>query len=428
MRNILILGAGRSSGVLIDYLVERSQAEQWRITVGDITMAQALQKTRNRPNTLAERFDVYSAGLRKKMISEADIVISMLPATLHIIIAEDCLALKKNLVTPSYISDAMRDMHEKVKKRNLIFMNEIGLDPGIDHMSAMQIIDRLKKEGREITGFHSHCGGLVAPGNDDNLWHYKFTWNPRNVVLAGQGEGKILYLQNGKKVQLRYEELFTHTTEVKVKGYGKFESYPNRDSLKYVSEYGLKGIKTMYRGTLRREPFCKGWQALVQLGFTDRREFYTDKFRQQVEKLMKSKKIFTDKQTEKLVHSTAIIPMLYLYKERTVVPCELLQNVLEQAWVMQPGDRDMTVMVHQVEFKNGRTKKMLESSLVYIGKDAEHTAMAATVGLPVAMVTKMILNGQIKKAGVLMPKYPEIYNPILAELKDYGISFKEKIA
>ncbi|MES2620326.1 MAG: saccharopine dehydrogenase C-terminal domain-containing protein [Bacteroidota bacterium] len=427
MRNILILGAGKSSGALIDYLVEKSSTEEWQITVADITAVQALQKTKNRPNTLAIGFDFYNEVNRNKIISEADIVISMLPAAMHIPVAENCLALKKHLVTPSYISDVMKDMNEKVKKKNLIFMNEIGLDPGIDHMSSMQMIDRLKKEGKTITGYKSHCGGLIAPESDDNLWHYKFTWNPRNVILAGQGEGEIQYLDSGKKVKLTYEELFANTSEVKVKGYGKFESYPNRDSLKYVSEYGLKGVKTMYRGTLRRSPYCKGWHALIQLGFTNRKERLTHKFREEVTQLNKSKEIITDKQTEKLIHSTSVIPALFLHHDKWVVPSDILQFALEHTWTMQQNDRDMVVMIHEIMYKDGRKNKALQSSLVLIGKDPEHTAMSATVGLPVAMVTRMILNDEIKKRGVLMPKYPEIYNPILAELKEYGIEFKERM-
>jgi saccharopine dehydrogenase-like NADP-dependent oxidoreductase len=430
MRNILILGAGKSSGSLIDYLVEHAPEEDWEITVADITAEQALQKTKNREHTRAIAFDFYNEVNRKQLIADADIVISMLPAIMHLPIAHECLKLKKNLVTPSYISDAMRDMHEAVEKKKLIFMNEVGLDPGIDHMSAMQMIDKLKDEEKVITGFKSYCGGLIAPESDDNPWHYKFTWNPRNVILAGQGEGEIVYLKDGKKVYLEYEDLFSHTEEIKVKGYGTFESYPNRDSLKYISEYGLKGVKTMYRGTLRRPPFCKGWNALVQLGFTNRKERLTHKFREEITERTRSKEIITDKQTEKLLHSTSVIPALFLHHDKWVVPSDLLQYALEHTWSMQQNDKDMVVMVHQIEYtgKSGRGKKTLESSLVYIGKDPEHTAMSATVGLSVAMVTRMILNGEITKLGVLMPKYPEIYNPILAELQDYGIKFKEKIS
>src|ERR1043165_9185384 len=382
MRNILILGAGKSSIALIDYLVEHAAEQDWEITVGDISAEHALQKTKGRPATKAIGFDFYNQFRRKELIGKADIVISMLPATMHIALAEDCLALKKNLVTPSYISDAMLAMHDKVEKKKLIFMNEMGLDPGIDHMSAMQMIDRLKKDGKVITGFKSHCGGLIAPESDDNLWHYKFTWNPRNVILAGQGEGEIQYLEKGKKVKLTYEELFTQTSELKIKGYGKFESYPNRDSLKYVTAYGLKGAKTVYRGTLRRPPYCKGWNALIQLGFTNRKERLTHKFREEVNALMKSKEVFSDKQIQKLIHSTQVIPALFLHEGKWVTPAELLQFALEHTWSLSKNDKDMVVMVHEIEYagKTGRGKKKLESSLVYIGKDTERTAMATTVG------------------------------------------------
>lgn len=426
MRQILILGAGKSSVSLIDYLAEHSATQNWKVIVADISVEHAREKTQNRENTLAIGFDFYNEGDRKKIVSEADIVISMLPATMHIALAENCLALKKNLVTPSYISDAMRDMDDKVKKKNLIFMNEMGLDPGIDHMSAMQIIDKLRKEKKTITGFKSHCGGLVSPKSDDNLWHYKFTWNPRNVILAGQGEGEIRYLSNGKKITLTYEELFSHTSEISVKGLSKLETYPNRDSLKYVSEYGLKGVKTMYRGTLRKPPFCKGWNSLIKLGFTNRKERLTHKFQEEVQELMKKKEIIPDKQTERLIHSTQVIPALFLHHDKWVVPAELLQYALEHTWLMQPNDKDMVVMVHEIEYMDKKKKKKIQSSLVVHGENGAHTGMAKTVGLPVGMVTKMILNGAIKRRGVLLPKHAEIYEPILKELKDYGIEFKEK--
>jgi saccharopine dehydrogenase-like NADP-dependent oxidoreductase len=430
MRNILILGAGKSSVALIDYLIEKAPTEEWELTVADISAEHALQKTKGRPHTKAIGFDFYNAESRKKLMESADIVVSMLPALMHVPVAEDCLALKKHLVTPSYISEAMRSMDEKVQKKGLVFMNEIGLDPGIDHMSAMQLIDRLKREGKKIISFKSHCGGLVAPESDDNLWHYKFSWNPRNVVLAGQGEGDIQWKEKGKKRKITYEDLFATIEEVKVKGYGKFESYPNRDSLKYVSEYGLRGVETIYRGTLRRPPYCKGWNALIKLGFTNRKERLTHKFREEVTALMKSKEVITDKQTEKLIQSTSVIPALFLHHDKWVVPADVLQYALEHTWSLSVHDKDMVVMVHQLEYANktGRGKKRIESSLVNIGKDAEYTAMATTVGLPVAMVTRMILNGEIKKRGVLMPVFPEIYTPILAELENYGIKFKETVS
>ncbi len=430
MRNILILGAGKSSIALIDYLAEHAVSQNWQLTVGDITAAQALQKTKGRPRTKAIGFDFNKAEKRKALVAKADIVISMLPAAMHLALAEDCLQAKKNLVTPSYISDAMKGLHNKVAKAGLIFMNEIGLDPGIDHMSAMQMLDRLKAEGKIIKGFKSHCGGLVAPESDDNLWHYKFTWNPRNVILAGQGEGGIHYLSKGKKVDLKYEQLFAGAEELKVKGFGKFESYPNRDSLKYIAEYGLDGVRTMYRGTLRRPPYCKAWNALIQLGFTNPNYCDTAEFKASVKKRLADKKIIKDRQVKTLIDDTGVVALLNKQTDEKVIPALLLQHTLEGQWIMHPHDKDMVVMIHQVEYTNanGRGKKTLEASLVCLGKNMEHTAMAETVGLPVAIVTKMILNGDVKRKGVLMPKYPEIYNPILAELETYGIRFKEKIS
>lgn len=427
MRNILILGSGKSSISLIDYLAEKSAGQDWSVTVGDVTESSALQKTKGRPRTRAIRFDYYNEPARRSLIQQADIVISMLPAAMHVAIAEDCLALKKHLVTPSYISDAMQKLHAQAKKAGLIFMNEVGLDPGIDHMSSMKIIHALQAEGHTITGYRSHCGGLIAPESDSNSWHYKFTWNPRNVILAGQGDGHIQYVDKGKIKKLTYEQLFASAFELKVAGYGKFESYPNRDSLKYLKSYGLEGVKTMYRGTLRRPPFCEGWQALVELGFTNRHECNTAEFLATVNRQWKNKKIVPSKKMEKLLHETGVLPLLALHKSAKVVPADMLQQALEHTWSIQPEDKDMVVMIHEFFYKEGRKNKVLQSSLVVKGINAEHTAMAQTVGLPVAMVTRLILNGHIKRQGVLMPRYPEIYNPILAELEQYNIRFKEKL-
>ena len=429
MRNILILGAGKSSVALIDYLVNHAESEKWQITVADITAEHALQKTKARAKTLALGLDLTLEGERKVLIAKADIVISMLPASLHMLVANDCIELKRNLVTPSYISDAMRALDEQVQAAGLIFMNEMGLDPGIDHMSALQILDALKAKGKTITGFESHCGGLVAPESDDNPWHYKFTWNPRNVIVAGQGDGGIHYLKDGKHVELNYTKLFGSTSEMEVEGYGHFESYPNRDSLKYIGEYGLEGIETMYRGTLRVPPYSKGWNEMVQLNLTD------DVTLQEIKPEQTFKVFFEEKVGEQWKTDNPAIRLLLenTFNDARLVPfksatnAKVLQALLEDQWVMKPDDKDMIVMVHQITYVDNGVKKQLQSSLVYIGKDAEHTAMATTVGLPVAMVTKMILNGEISRRGVLMPKYPEIYNPILAELKDYGVEFKEKL-
>jgi saccharopine dehydrogenase-like NADP-dependent oxidoreductase len=364
--------------------------------------------------------DLKNDQARKLLISAADIVISMLPAALHTIIAEDCLEFAKNLVTPSYISPAMKSMHEAVKSKGLIFMNEMGLDPGIDHMSAMEIIDRLKAEGKEIISFRSHCGGLVVPESDTNDWHYKFSWNPRNVVLAGQGEGGIRWKEDGEILEIDYHDLFCNTSMIGLQNQGMYDSYPNRDSLKYIEEYGLQTAATIYRGTLRVPPFCEAWDCVVELGLTQ----------------PSGKCIFVSKDEAieqlDLSEKPEILQMLEeigIFDERNfplhVPPADSLQKLLEDKWKMEPEDRDLVVMIHEIEYKYGDKIKKVQSSLYLTGENSEHTAMALTVGLPLAIITKLILNNKISLRGVLMPKYKEIYEPVMRELKSYGITFKE---
>lgn len=427
MRSILILGAGKSSIALIDYLIEKSSTEQWQIIVADVTEQNALQKTKGRRNTRALGADLTNLEVRRSLIQSSDIVISMLPALLHLDVAKDCLHLNKHLVTPSYISEAMKALHTEVENAGLVFMNEMGLDPGIDHMSAIQLIERLKGEGNKVIGFKSHCGGLVAPESDDNPWHYKFTWNPRNVVLAGQGAGGIHYLHHGEKMDLSYEELFKHATKLHVDGYGDFESYPNRDSLKYKNEYGLFNAESVYRGTLRVPPFCKGWQCLVDLGLTEEKEHHVDGFLSGRVEIRNLLNINQGSDEDRLLEYLELSERLQAVKGETFVPAKFLQKLLEEKWCMKSGDKDMVVMVHEVDYEGNGSRGGLQSSMVYIGKDEEHTAMAITVGLPVAMVTRMILNGEVKQRGVLMPKYKEIYDPVLKELEEYGVVFKEKL-
>ena len=268
MRNILIIGAGRSASSLIHYLLNKSTEENLHLIIGDLSLELAQRKTNNHPNATAIALDINNVEQRQAKIQKADIVISMLPAHLHIEVAKDCVTFKKNMVTASYVSDAMQSLDAAVKANNLIFMNEIGLDPGIDHMSAMKVIHEIEEIGGKMILFESFCGGLVAPESDDNLWNYKFTWAPRNVVLAGQG-GSAKFIQEGKYKYIPYHKLFRRTEFLHVEGYGKFEAYANRDSLKYRSVYGLDDIMTLYRGTIRRVGFSKAWNMFVQLGMTD---------------------------------------------------------------------------------------------------------------------------------------------------------------
>lgn len=420
MRKILIIGAGKSSISLIDYLIEHAVSENWELTVADITKELAQQKTKGRAHTQATDIDLENKQTRQALIDGFDIVISMLPAMFHSIIAHDCLDLGKNLVTPSYISPAMKEMDVAVQSKGLVFMNEMGLDPGIDHMSAMQIIDKLKGEGKKIISFRSHCGGLVAPESDDNDWHYKFSWNPRNVILAGQGEGGIKWKEDGELQEIGYHELFSSTSMIGLKNQGMYESYPNRDSLKYIAEYGLETVDTIYRGTLRIPPFCEAWDCLVQLGLTSPSGnciFVTKE--EAIEQLDLSENPEILFMLEEIgVFDATNFPL-------HIPPADSLQKLLETKWKMQPNDRDLVVMVHEIEYMDGDVIKHIQSSLYLTGKDSEHTAMALTVGLPLAIVTKLILNNKISQRGVLMPKYKEIYEPVMKELEEYEVKFEE---
>ncbi|MCB0375675.1 MAG: saccharopine dehydrogenase NADP-binding domain-containing protein, partial [Sinomicrobium sp.] len=268
MRTILIIGAGKSTSYLVDYLLEKAPFGEFRVIVGDINVTSAEKLLKGHPLAEAVQLDIFNPRHRETAVKKATVVISMLPASLHIQVAKDCLTHKKHLITPSYVNAEMQALDNDAKRNGLIFMNEMGVDPGIDHMSAMQIIDRIRDKGGKMLLFESFTGGLVAPESDTNLWNYKFTWNPRNVVLAGQG-GTAKFIQEGDYKYIPYHKLFRRTEFLDIEGYGKFEAYANRDSLKYKSVYGLDNALTLYRGTIRRIGFSRAWNMFVQLGMTD---------------------------------------------------------------------------------------------------------------------------------------------------------------
>ena len=442
MKNIVLLGAGRSSSVLLDYLKEHADEMQWKISVADVSLNHAKEIVKEHRSFSFHDLSK-DVSLKEKLIAESDIVISMLPANCHFEIARFCITHKKHLVTASYVSKEMKEMEEEVKKHNLIFMNECGLDPGIDHLSAMKIIDDLHEQGMNIHGFESFCGGLVAPSCDDNPWRYKFTWNPRNVVIAGQG-GAAKFLQEGTYKYIPYHKLFRRTEVIDIEGYGKFEGYANRDSLSYIDIYGLQGIKTMFRGTLRRLGFCRAWDLFVQLGMTD--DSYTipdsDKMthRQFINlflaynrhdsvelKLKHYLKLEQDDVDiwEKLEYTGIFSSEKIGLKNAT--PAQILQHILEKKWKLKEHDKDMIVMFHKFHYVDTQNKmNELHSYLVVEGSEQHRTAMAKTVGLPIGIVTKMILEGAIQQRGVLVPVHQEVYLPLLNELKNYGINFTEK--
>jgi saccharopine dehydrogenase (NADP+, L-glutamate forming) len=441
MRNILLIGAGRSSSYLIKYFLERSQQEQWTLTVGDISLEAAKQKTASHPNARAFAFDIHNAEQRIEEIKKADLVISLLPAHMHLEVAKECVLQKKHLVTASYITKEMQELHVDALKANIILLNECGLDPGIDHMSAMQLIDRIKSEGGEIISFKSYTGGLVAPESNDNQWGYKFSWNPRNVILAGQGTAK--YIEDGKYKYIPYNRLFSETEKIEVEGLGSFDGYANRDSLSYRKIYGLNTIPTMLRGTLRQQGYCKAWNVFVQLGLTDDSYTIEDSehltYAQLVDaflpknvdgKSLKAKVasfIHTSAESEKI----KMVEWTGIFENKPIglknaSPAQILQQLLEQKWKLNEGDKDMIVMVHQFVVRSSKSgDKKITSSLAVKGEDSIYTAMAKTVGLPVAIAAKNILNGEIKIRGVQLPVQKEIYEPLLKELETFGIKFRE---
>ena len=442
MKNILIIGAGKSSSALIKYLLDISEEENLFLTIGDISTENAHKLINNHQNATAIVLDVFDKKQREEQIQKADLVISMLPARFHLDVAKDCIAFNKHMVTASYISDEMKALDAEAKKKGLVFMNEIGLDPGIDHMSAMQIIDRIKDAGGKMLLFESFCGGIVAPESDNNLWNYKFTWNPRNVVLAGQG-GAAMFIQEGTYKYIPYHKLFRRSEFLEVKGNGKFEAIANRDSLKYRSVYGLDDIPTMYRGTIRKVGFSRAWNIFVQLGMTD--DSYTIEESENMSyrdfinlflayspsdsvelKLRSYLKIDQDDvMWEKLIELDIFNPTKKIGL-KNATPAQMLQNILEESWTLDENDKDMIVMQHLFGYELNGERFQIESSFVVLGENQTYTAMSKTVGLPVGIAAVNILKGKIKTPGVQIPISKEVYEPILKELEAHGIIFSEE--
>jgi saccharopine dehydrogenase-like NADP-dependent oxidoreductase len=441
MRNILIIGAGRSATSLIKYLLDKSQSENLFITLGDLSVENAQKFVKGYPNAKAILLDVLDKTQRQDAIKSVDLVISMLPARFHIEAAKDCIAFGKHLVTASYVNAEMLALDEEAKTKRLVFMNEIGVDPGIDHMSAMQVIDRIRDGGGKMLLFESFTGGLLAPESDDNLWHYKFTWNPRNVVLAGQG-GAAKFIQEGTYKFIPYHRLFRRTEFLDIDGYGRFEAYANRNSLKYQNIYGLQDILTLYRGTMRRVGFSKAWNMFVQMGMTDDgysipnsenlsyRDFVnlflpyspTDSVE------LKMRYALKIDQDDLMWYKLMELDLFNTEKKlgiKDASPAKCLQKILMDKWTLNEDDKDMIVMYHKFGYELEGKKKQIDSNMVLIGEDQTYTAMAKSVGLPVAMAALRILNNEITTPGVQIPITKDVYEPILKELKTHGVSFKE---
>lgn len=441
MKKILVIGAGRSASTLIDYLLTHAKEYGWELTVAEKDLKSAKARIGRKVDLIA--FDVQNPEDRDREIAKADLVISMLPARFHKLVAIACLKHSKNLLTPSYEQKELKSFQKEVEQKGLIFLNEMGLDPGIDHMSAMQSIHKIQKAGHELLSFESFTGGLVAPESDDNPWHYKLTWNPLHVVTAGN-EGPAKFIQEGKYKYIPYNRLFRRTELIEIENYGIFEGYANRDSLKYIDMYNLQDVSTVYRGTLRRPGFCRAWNVFVQLGATDN-SYQMEGLEHMTNRDFINSFLYyhpSDSVETKLYHAQHIdqdsdiigkLRWLGIFDDTPIglkkaTPAKVLQHILEQKWQLAPDDKDMIVMWHKFIYRDHSTGEKIQkqSSLVVIGEDPVQTAMSKTVGLPLGIASKLILTGQINLKGMFIPTVREIYEPVLAELKTNGITFNEK--
>lgn len=422
MNTVLLIGAGKSATVLIDYLIAQAEKKIWKVIIADANREQILLKTNHSPYAEAIGLDVTNEEERSALIQKAEVVISMMPPSLHFLIAKDCVEYRKHLLTASYLDNKIKSLEEEIRQRKLLFLCEMGLDPGIDHMSAMKMIDEIKAHGGHIHSFKSHCGGLVAPESDDNPWHYKISWNPRNVVLAGKAGAE--YKMDGKIVHKDYGQLFAGCEKVTVEGLDDLAFYPNRDSLSYMPIYHLSDATTFVRTTLRYPAYCRGWDAIVQSGLTndtDTLDINAVSFQQWSAPLLP-------------FVNAANKPMLEFlgFFDEEIIPAtaknsaDVLQHLLETRLAMQEQDKDMIVMLHEIEYEQNGQHKKVESSLVVKGQDHLRTAMAKTVGLPLGIAARLILEGSIKMKGVHIPIHKEIYEPVLAELENFGVVFTER--
>lgn len=441
MQNLLIIGAGRSATVLINYILEQARQHNFFVTVADADLNLAQQKVQGHTNGRAIWLDASKPTDRKDIINRHDVIVSLLPPQMHLDVAQDCIVLGKHMVTASYVSKQVFRLGDEARQRALVFMNELGLDPGIDHMSAMQRIHQIKAKGGKITAFYSYTGGLVAPESDNNPWHYKFSWNPRNVVLAGQGTAQ--FLEDNKLKYIPYRRLFRQFRLVDIPNMGQFEVYANRDSLLYRDAYGLQDIKTLFRGTIRHRGFCEAWNALVRIGLTDATFPIVDSDQLTYHDLMEAflgisqhtgsvkdrvaKMIETDPDSEIMKK----LEWLGLFSKRRIklknaTPSLILENLLLEKWALGPQEKDMVIMQHVFEYELNRKKKKLTSTLIMKGHDGSDTAMSRLVGLPLGIFVKLLLLGKISTTGVNIPTMPEVYEPVMQELEEHGVRFIEE--
>ena len=441
MKVVLVLGAGLSSSSLFRYLISHLKENDWRLIIANASIDVLSNKYGSIADVELLKLDANIKAQRQQLIARSNLVISMLPASFHVEVARDCIDAGIDLITPSYVSQEMKALHDEAIQKGVTIMNETGVDPGIDHMSAVKIMEEIDEKGGKLTSFKSFCGGLIAPESDDNLWHYKFTWNPRNVVLAGQG-GVAAFRQNKELKYIPYNQLFKRTERFEIEGYGSFDGYANRDSLKYLELYNMASVETMYRGTLRRPDFCQAWDVLVELGLTEDGYILENSQSLTPRQLLNAFLPYHPKDSvetklqrflrEDRLHLYPMFEEIGLFDNTVPIhsedasPARFLQALLEKSWVLKPEDKDMLVMLHEFGYLLEGRKYRLLSSMVSVGEDRHYTAMANTVGLPMAIIAKHMLKGY-RNPGVHLPIDRELYIPVLEELKTWGVEFIDNL-
>jgi len=435
VKKILILGAGLVAGALVRYLLAQ---EGFEVKVASRTLGKAQALVGDAKNGSAEQINVDNRTELEHLISKADLSISLLPYVYHPLVAKLCIKHKKAMVSASYVKEEMKALDAAAKEAGIILLNEIGVDPGIDHMSAMQVIDRIRKSDGKLVSFSSYCGGLPAPDANNNPFGYKFSWSPRGVILAGKNPAQ--YLKDGKVIDISGEDLFSYHWPVDIEGFGTLEGYPNRDSLPYIETYGIHGVKSMFRGTLRYPGWCETMKKIGKLGLLneeERSDLTGLTFREFTGKLIDSARddlkgdlaAFLDVCLDS--HVLSDLEWLGLLGDEPLPeavhsPLDVLAARMLEKMQYVPGERDLLVMQHEfiADYKNHR--EIVTSTLIDYGVPGGDSSMCRLVGLPAAVAAKMILQGKIDLVGVQVPVVSEIYEPVLAELKQMGISFNEK--
>ncbi|MFQ5805499.1 MAG: saccharopine dehydrogenase C-terminal domain-containing protein [Phycisphaerae bacterium] len=439
MKKVLVLGAGLVARSLVRYLLDQPDLH---VTVASRTVSKADALVAGHPQGATLTLLADDTAKLEKLVGEHDLAISLLPAPLHPVVAEMCVKHRKHMVTTSYVSSKMRALDAPAREAGVMVLNEIGVDPGIDHMSAMRIIHNVQERGGRVVSFKSYCGGLPAPEANDNPWGYKFSWSPRAVCTAGKNAAR--FRENGKEVEIPGPELFACTHPVQVEGIGELEAYPNRDSLAYLDIYGLQDIETMFRGTFRYKGWCACLKKVVDLGLLDETPATYPAgatFAQWTAGFIKAPSADNLRQQVAghlgLAESSNVLDRfewlgLFCHEPLPITgqqttPLDILAARMGEKMPYKKGERDMIVLLHQfvARFPDQPDEK-ISSTLIDFGQPDGDSSMARTVSLPAAVGARLILTGHIRDTGVHLPVKPRIYNPVLDELATLGIRCEEK--